>query len=205
MGIYECTDLIFDLILRWNLLSGLYSSCDVCMNETQPRWYKLETCNQRFLYILIISEEPASCPSAHPKLAALHSAVRPTQALRFSSNQGHKPEVHCVHQLLPQAQPANQNGSAGKPRPIFRPRQCNLSLRFQGFAYMKQRKSNLIIGKTNDHSVVVFSPWKQLWMCIVLMLICRYNFSINCYNTIWCLEFRYVCLGILNTLFWCFM
>lgn len=47
--------------------------------------------------------------------------MRPTQALRFCINQGRKPEVRCVRQLRPQAQPANQNGSAGKPRPVFSP------------------------------------------------------------------------------------
>lgn len=75
--------------------------------------------------MFILSEEPASCPSAHPELAALHSAVRPTQALRFSFNfnfnQGRKPEAHRVRQLRPQTQPANQNSSAGKPRPFLFP------------------------------------------------------------------------------------
>lgn len=70
---------------------------------------------------LILPEESAGCPSAHPKLAALHSAVRPTQALRFSINHGRKPEAHCVRQLRPQTQPANQNSSAGKPRPFLFP------------------------------------------------------------------------------------
>lgn len=102
------------------------------------------------------SEKPASCASTHPKLTAFHSAVWTTQALRFSINQECNSEARLHRQPLPQIHTANQNCSAGKPLPIFIT-VCNLSWRwFQGFAYMKQCESNLMITKTNDLSVLVF-------------------------------------------------